>query len=484
MDNPKIREDYLNEKFFQKDKLLKQYFDAGQYDKFRTRVKYFKGYDKNLKDAVFALLNYYTCDILYRDASALARVMSPAGFLVLAGGAAINQYLPDDERSVTGDIDFKFVTVFKNVPVTSEKYFGYLQYAKLMMWNELGKLAKKMTHDKVLRKRIQDLANSPYGKCLQMDVKNLKFTCRYSIMHKTKQSPPNSNKVSKGNTLIDVELFAIDVKSFKFFSNKFNDLSGIFDFPFMRRGELGGKVMKGLKKGITYKAKGGRKIHNNTIYRAGKAFLLEDIYLMKSLGLRPDKTEKDRKRMLLMAKHVFKMNTSKDPSNKNIMNKTAAQRRVPIVKLQQTKTLPLAKIAKIDPYAYKEYTSRLTYRQIAKIAFPIFGPKNLKINNYNAVGNTRWHFDNRLHKWVRRPHRAYIRNTANYRVATNKSAPKHGAPPKSSYKEFKNKLDFKKSKPSVYGFSMTRNKWIPSDLLKKVAHIPLVRNKRANINKK
>lgn len=477
MDNPKIREDYLNEKFFQKDKLLKQYFEAKQYDKFRTRVKYFKDYDKNLKDALFALLNYYTCDVLYRDAAALTKAMAPAGYLVLAGGAAINQYLPPEHQSVTGDIDFKFVTLFKDIPVTDERYFGYLQYAKLLMWNEIGKLAKKMSHDKVLKKRLQALADSPYGKCLKLNVKDLLFTRRYSILHKNKQSPQNSGKVTKGNVLMDVELFAIDVKNFNFFSNKFGDLSGIFDFPFMRRGELGGKVIRGARKGITYKSVSGRKIRNNGIYTANKAFLLEDIYLMKSLGLRPEKSVKDRRRMLLLAKYVFKLNTSKSLTNKQIMNKTVVARKEPLLKLKQTRVLPLTKIAKINPYAFKEYTSKLTHRQMAKIAFPIFGPKGAKINNYNAVKNTRWRFDHNSHKWVSNPHMAYVRNTANYRVASGKNAPKHGAPSKASYAKFKKKIDFNKSKPSVYGFSMTRNKWIPSDVLKKVATMPLVRIK-------
>ena len=120
-------EKFFEENFFHKDKLLKEYFQSKKYDKFRARVKGFKEYEKNLERTVYALVTHSIQDVLYREAAKLGKTMSPAGFLVLCGGAAINQYLPDAERTVTTDIDFKFVPSFMGVPVTSTKYFGYLR---------------------------------------------------------------------------------------------------------------------------------------------------------------------------------------------------------------------------------------------------------------------------------------------------------------------------------------------------------------------
>lgn len=466
MDNPQIAEKFFEENFFHKDKLLKEYFQSKKYDKFRARVKGFKEYEKNLERTVYALVTHSIQDVLYREAAKLGKTMSPAGFLVLCGGAAINQYLPDAERTVTTDIDFKFVPSFMGVPVTSTKYFGYLQYTKLWMWDEIGKLAMGLSRNAIIKKRLKAIQNSEIGKCLKINFEKILFTRRYIILHKKKQSKNNS--VKKDDVLIDVELFAVDIKQIKFFSNKYDSLSGVFDFPIMKRGELGGLVMKGTRKGITYKTITKRKIFNPHIRVANKRFLIEDIYLMKSLGLRPEKTKKDRERLEKLAKFAFKVNVNKGNSNLNVVKKaTAAQVLKPSI-LKQTRKLPIQKISAIDPYKYEAYTTKLTPRQIARISYPLFGPKGAEIKNFSEVGNTRFMFNTKTHRWVRAPHRSYVRNTATYRMMPQ---------PGTTWRKKTNVKINLSSKPSVYGYSMTRDRWIPSDVLSKVARIPLIGHK-------
>lgn len=466
MDNPTIAQNFLEENFFFKDRLMKQYFQKGHYQKFRTRAKNFRNYDKKLEKVAYAYITYSIQDVLFRECGSLSKAMSPAGFLILCGGSAINQYLPPEHHSVTTDIDFKFIPTFLDVPVRSEKYFGYIQYAKLMMWNELGKLSKKLTHNAIIKKRLRSLQNSSIGKCLQLNFDKILFTRRYIVLNKKKQS--NSNNVKEGDVLIDVELFAVDIRNIKFFPHKYTSLSGILDFPFMRRGEIGGKVLRGAQKGIMYTSATGKKVYNPNILVANKRFLIEDIYIMKSLGLRPEKTQKDRTRMENLAKYAFKISVSNSNTNMNIIKKISKISKEPSEYLKQTKKMPLERIAKINPNNYANYTTKLTPRQIARLAFPIYGPRGVKVNGYQPTGNTRFRFDNKTHKWVQDKSRRYIKNTATYRLHTPKVKNWRNLP----------KVNINlTSTPYAYGYDMKRNKWLNVDVLRKVAKMPLVGHK-------
>ena len=146
------------------------------------------------------------------------------------------------------------------------------------------------------------------------------------------------------------------------------------------------------------------------------------------------------------------------------MKKTEPARRKQLPVLKQTKELPLNTIAKIDPQKFVKYTTKLTARQAARIAFPIYGPRGLSINNYTPVSNTRFVLNTKTHKWTKASHKSYIRNTATYRVAPKAQATNAV------------RLNMT-SRPGVYGFSRTRNKWIPSNILSKVAKLPLTGHK-------
>ena len=462
MDNKILAQNFLEENLFFKDKLMKQYFQKGYYQKFRTRSKQFRDYDKKLEKVTYAYITHCTQDILYKECSNLGKAMSPAGFLILCGGSAINQYLPPEHHSITTDIDFKFIPTFKDIAARSDKYFGYIQYAKLLMWDEIGKLSKKLTHNPTIKKRLKALQNSPIGKCLQLNFDNIRFTRRYIVLHKKKQSA--NNNVKKGDILIDVELFAVDIRNIKFFPSKYTSLSGILDFPFMRRGEIGGKVLKGAKKGIMYPSVTGKKIFNPNILVANKRFLLDDIYLMKSLGLRPEKSQKDRSRMEKLAKYAFKTEVANSNTNLNIIKKISKKSPVPSTFLKQAKKMPLERIERINPNTYADYTTILTPRQAARIAFPMYGPRGVNVNGYKPTGDTRYKFDNATHKWVYDPSRRYIRNTATYRIHNPKVKDWRNLP--------KVKVDMT-STPYIYGYDIKRDRWLTPKMISKVSKIPL-----------
>jgi len=90
-------------------------------------------------------------------------------------------------------------------------------------------------------------------------------------------------------------------------------LGGLLDIPFMRPREFGYDVIRTLKKGITYRNVNSNKmIINKKIFIASKEFLIDDIYLMHSLKLRPEKKEKDRQRLLRLAQTFVKTVKSTD----------------------------------------------------------------------------------------------------------------------------------------------------------------------------
>jgi hypothetical protein len=63
----------------------------------------------------------------------------------------------------------------------------------------------------------------------------------------------------------------------------------------MRPKEFGYEVIQDVHHSISYRNMhtGNMKVNNNILV-AGKSFLIEDIYLLQKLNLRPEKKEKDK----------------------------------------------------------------------------------------------------------------------------------------------------------------------------------------------
>ncbi len=152
----------------------------------------------------------------------------------------------------------------------------------------------------------------------------------------------------------------------------------------------------------------------------------------------------------------------------NIIKKISKNSKEPSKYLKQTKKMPLERIAKINPNNYTEYTTKLTPRQIARLAFPIYGPRGVNVNGYKPTGNTRFRFDNKAHKWVQDKSRRYIKNTATYRLHT---------PIVKNWRNLPKVNINLSSTPYAYGYDMKRNRWLNVDVLRKVAKMPLVGHK-------
>jgi hypothetical protein len=143
-----------------------------------------------------------------------------------------------------------------------------------------------------------------------------------------RRSPSVAVNQVKGDIFIDVELFALDL-NFRYFSIEKGRitqevLGGMLDIPFMRPKEFGYEVIESKKRGVTYKNKDtGAMVHDKRLYVAGKRFLLDDVYLMQKLGLRPEKKAKDQQRMYKLAKMITKSANIRPTDNINtIYNQT------------------------------------------------------------------------------------------------------------------------------------------------------------------
>jgi hypothetical protein len=148
-------------------------------------------------------------------------------------------------------------------------------------------------------------------------------TRRYTLIKKKKTSDTNSP--GKGDVFIDVELFALDL-NIRFFSPESgritdNTIGGILDIPFMRPKEFGYEVAQTKLRGIVYRnALSGKITNNQKIYIASREFLIEDIYLMHKLKLRPEKKEKDRRRLVKLSQ-LFNKNITASESIDDVYKK-------------------------------------------------------------------------------------------------------------------------------------------------------------------
>ena len=184
-------------------------------------------------------------------------------------------------------------------------------------------------------------------------------------------------------------------------------------------------------------------------------FLLEDLYLMQSLGLRPDKKEKDRKRMIAFAQNILGVkDVNKTDSVEKIFEKSLKHLPPSSNKKQKIiKQLPkgiLTKARKINPYRWKLRTTE------PKI--PTVGVKCPIKNSVKTSGPFR--FDIKTKKWVKNTRPQYVKNEYPFRVeGTGKFCDK-----------------------MPYGYNPSRNRKANTKILKSSAKIPFVGLKNKNTN--
>jgi hypothetical protein len=440
----------------------------GRVNKFRERLsrKFTNDKQDNIEQVVYACITDSIRDIILETIGSLTEKLHPYGDLIVTGGEAFNMYFDKNDRIITSDIDTKFIPVFKGrsgglITTKSPKYFGFLQSVKLRLWDLLGETARDLNVR--IKKRIESILKyTRIGKMLGISFpKGPWVTRRYSLIQKKRQSLIK-DEVTQRDVLIDVELFALDLKLNYYSIEKkrsvIQKLGGILDIAIMRPYEVGYEIAFSRHQGIIYKNKDTNEmVHNKNVLFAGKKFLVEDVYLMQLLGLRPHKLQKDKKRLYLFATKVLKLkNIDKNDKLLKIFKRctfklkdipTTSIKRRPVFKLNWTP----------DPSKYKRYTTEPRMEKL--ITSQLIGLRssaNMNIPGYiKSSGPYRFNLNNK--KWITNNSRMYIKNEMTHRPLK--------APAKVPRTRLRNVL---------YGFNPKRNSWIPDVLVNKAAMIPLV----------
>jgi hypothetical protein len=454
-------EKFLNENLLFRDAKLKKYYDRNlQRDlgKFRNRV-HTNHKSKDFEKVMYGLVTDSIRDIIIETIGEISEHMKNMGDIIVSGGEAFNLYVDYADRIITTDIDAKFVPRMAVNP----QYFGKLQATKLILWNKLGEIAKRLNTR--IKKRILSMKNEhpKLFKFLGISFKQSSpiVTRRYTLIKKKKAS--TGNTPSKGDVFIDVELFALDL-NIRYFSpetGKIEDftMGGILDIPFMRPKEFGYEVVLSRRKGITYRdLNTGKLVTNNRVHIASKEFLVEDIYLMQKFKLRPEKKEKDRQRLVRLGR-LFDKRVKLTDSMEEVFRRIRSK----IVKKGPPATKKDAKVSmnqakRVDPYKYKNFTTKPSDERLSKQL--VHGlktvTKNVKINGYeNSSGNKRFNLGSL--KWKNVKNNSYVKNEFNLRPKNAKNLPKN--------------FDISNT---LYGYKPRRNMWVSKNVLNKSAAIPFV----------
>jgi hypothetical protein len=451
-------ENFLNEYLLFKDPKLKKYYDRNEQrdlGKFRARV----GKDKSFEKMVYVIVTDSIRDIILDTIGELTDYMKPMGDIIVSGGEAFNMYTPYEKRIVTSDIDAKFVPRLS----VNSKFFGKLQAVKLLLWNKMGELAKRLNLRIKNRILTMKKKNPKIFKFLGIGfTQNGPFVTRRYTLIKKKKTRTNT-KPGKGDIFIDVELFALDL-NIRFFSpasGKVEDttLGGILDIPFMRPKEFGYEVVLTRRQGIEYRnLNTDKRITNKRVYIASKEFLIEDIYLMQKLNLRPEKKEKDRQRLVRLAQG-FNPKVKATNSMEDIFKQVRGmitKKRTPVVRKDGRVSINNA--ARVDPYKYNAFTTKPSDERLSKQIVHGLKPvvSNTKVNGYkNSSGNQR--FNLKTLEWRNVKNNAYVKNEVKLRPVNAMPLPKN--------------INISKT---LYGYNPKRNMWVPEKLLNKAAALPFV----------
>ena len=449
---------FLNAHVFFNDALLKTYFERGDVKKFRSRV-HRKYPDKQFEKIIYVLVTDSIRDIVLDTVGELTTFMKSMGDLIISGGEAFNMYMAYKDRVVTSDIDAKFVPRMAK----DAQYFGKLQAVKLILWNKLGQLARRLNVR--IKKRILARKN-PLFRFLGVGFKQKGpyVTRRYTLIKKKKHG--DGDAPSKGDVFIDVELFALDLhmRYFSTSSGKIEDFTvgGILDIPFMRPKEFGYGVVKNVsRRGISYRnMETGRVIVNDKVVVASKEFLIEDIYLMHKLKLRPEKREKDRQRLLKLAK-VFTKKVRPTDSIETVFRKVRphiAKARGGTRRVLRPKNPSMRAALRVDPRTYAAFTTAPSKERLSKQF--VHGVKPV-VPTTDVPGFEKSHGDQRFNTdtftWKQNTSEAYIKNEFPLRPVKPEPLP--------------NTLNVQET---LYGFRPRRDGWVPKPLLKRAAEIPFV----------
>jgi len=144
-------------------------------------------------------------DIILDTIGEITQFLNSSGDLIVSGGEAFNLYVEFKDRIITSDIDAK--SFVPRIPMNDKILMEKLQAVKLMLWNKMGELAKRLNLRIKKRITLMQKTHSKLFKFLGIGFKQTGpyVTRRYTLIKKKKTS--NNNKSSKGDIFIDVELF-------------------------------------------------------------------------------------------------------------------------------------------------------------------------------------------------------------------------------------------------------------------------------------
>ena len=389
----KTIEDFEKRVVCQDDDKLYKYFTEGNIEKFRNSLQPVSF--KTIEQAVYVYVTDALRDIILTTISYISEYVKIFGKLIVTGGEAFNMYFDKDNRIVTSDIDTKFIPTFK----LDQDYFKTLQVFKLYLWDYLGKLSIYL--DRKIKDRIDKLKLTKVGEFLGISLPSQGpyVTRRYTLIKKTQTKPA---------VLIDVELFALDLRV-RYYSPVFkkvvlHNLGGILDMAIMRPHEFGYEVID-------------RPVQKGRVFVAGKKFLVDDIILMHSLGLRPNKVQKDRKRLyqfattVLGVKGVTKTTAIFDVYKKINLNGST---NTPMKLTYPSRSFMNSIIKNINPL---KYSHRTTVPFLTKLLKDHVIGSHEKLPNFKPTKSDHY-FDVQKGKWVvsKDPH--YIRNMYEFRPTT------------------------------------------------------------------
>lgn len=446
---------FLNTTFFLGDPVLKKYYEQNDIKKFRNRV-HKKFTDKQFTKLVYVLVTDSIRDIILDTVGELTVFMKSMGDLIISGGEAFNMYMDYKDRIITTDIDAKFVPRLQR----NTKFFGKLQAIKLILWDKLGNISKRLNF------RIKRRLLSKKNKIMRFLGLGFKkqgpyVTRRYTLIKKKKGGA--TNKPSKEDVFIDVELFALDlnVRYFCPTSGKIEDftLGGILDIPFMRPEEFGYEVVKdATRPNISYRDMntGNMKVSDKVMV-ASKEFLIEDIYLMQKLNLRPEKKDKDRQRLFKLAK-MFTKSVKTTDNIDTIFKKVFPKISKRTKKRHKIAPSRIKNALKVKPFKYEKFTSTPSKERLSKQI--VHGVKTV-VPNTNVKGFEKAHGNQRLnldsYLWKHNTTESYVKNEFNMRPTQSMNIPTN--------------LNVQET---LYGFKPRRDGWVPKPLLKRAAQIPFV----------
>lgn len=453
----KTVDEFTMKNFFFGDSVLKKHYDTNNVVAFRKRLVARHG-KESLEKMLYVYVTDTLRDIILKTVGDLTAFMKPMADVVISGGEAFNMHLPRDDRVVTNDIDTK---VCPRIPY-NKAYFGKLQGIKLILWDKLGRVAKSLAPK--IQKRMAKRTKLARFLGVSLPRDGVHVTRRYTLIKKKKGG--KNNKPGVGDVLIDVELFALDLnlRVFDIESKKVvaKTLGGLLDMPLMRPGEFGYEIVDNQKKGVTYKNKDtGSIVHDSRVYIGGKRFLLDDVYEMQKLGLRPEKVDKDKKRMTILAKLVDpKMKVSNSNSIDVIYRRVRPKVPPPprSWNVPRIRSVNLEAASKVKANRYAKYTTPPSAKVVTQMSRGIVARKGQKVPVGYEKTNGGMRFDVHTKRWVKNNSKAYIGNQYTHKKTTPT-----------------------KAKKSVYGYRGNRNSWIPRAVLRGSSEIPFVGLKNTRV---